>query len=230
MARGRAPVPPILNRHIESEEGQNPMTGPLWQPGSAYRVEPPLVAFARAGMFAIFFLGAVCGTNVPEARSEAGTLGLSAPKTISFADRSLHLNGQGRRIQHFLVLYGCALYLERPGASLQEIKRTDTAAAFRIEITFDLLPADMPDGWVKGIQRAVTARQFEMLKTAYRNLRAGDVVLIWYEPRKGTTVVINGGERVSTTDDALFKAFMSLWLDDSPLSNSLKAALLQGKF
>ena len=198
----------------------------------SYRLSPLLtklhcVAQPRAGLLALFLLSLMCGGFVSDAR--AGNLGLNAPKEISLSGRSLLLNGQGRETKHFLVLYGCALYVEKPGVSYRDIERPDTPVAFRIEITFDQLPPEMPEAWGHGFQRTVTAEEYEIIKTAYSKLRAGDVVLIWYQPSQGTTVLVNDKNIVTTSDDTLIKAFMSLWLEDNPSSNSLKAALLQQK-
>lgn len=180
----------------------------------------------KLGLFYLVTITIFGAMTQVQADGNKSRLGLHAPNILPFVGHTLLLNGEGRRIKHFLVLYGCALYLPEPGVPYEEISKLNRPVAFRVNITFNMLPADMPLSWLLELKHAITEHEFQTLQALYGDLVAGDVVVIGYDPAKGTMVTVNDDQRLTVENGFLMRAFISLWISDDPISQELRTKLL----
>lgn len=122
-------------------------------------------------------------------------------------------------------LYNIALYgsvpFDHDGMVSQEV-----AKALRIEITYERDWRRPPVVWHRELVPRLEAAGAGHLDRVFAPLRRGDVVLIEYAPRKGTTVRINRSIAVLGAQHELMLAFLDHWLGQRPVSEDVKRALL----
>jgi hypothetical protein len=135
--------------------------------------------------------------------------------------------GQAKRVQllGLVELYTLTLYL--PDATDRgRMASPDTPKALRIDVNYDpdLRPRIVTD-WRRELVPTLDAQAMTHLRGVFAPLRAGDVVLIFYVPNKGTTVRINRSVAVPQATHDLMVAFLDHWLGQTPLSEEIKEAL-----
>ena len=141
----------------------------------------------------------------------------------------LPLAGQAKRV-HFLgtaELYSLAVYAESGPVDISQLASPNTAKALRIEIVYDNdLRRRMPIDWRRELIPALEIAATVSLRGTFAPLQHGDVVLIEYVPRKGTSVRVNKSVAVSGIHHDLMLAFLDHWLGQRPVSVEIKQALL----
>ena len=65
-----------------------------------------------------------------------------------------------------------------------------------------------------------------MFNRLFRTVRKGDVIRIDYLPDSGTEVRINGEWRGAVEGNDFFRAILSIWLGDKPVTESLRKGML----
>ncbi len=99
----------------------------------------------------------------------------------------------------------------------------------RIEVTSDddpLSPLTRP--WRRELVPSLDPVAAAQLRVLTGSVRKGDVLLVHYEPGKGTTIRGNTHTIVSSAPHDLMVAFLDQWLGQRPVSEDLKRALLEG--
>jgi hypothetical protein len=122
-------------------------------------------------------------------------------------------------------LYGIALYAKVP-FDRQDIVSEDAPKALRIEITYERdwhRPAVV---WHRELVPRLEPAAAGHLDRVFAPLRRGDIVLIEYVPRKGTTVQINRSIAILGARHELMLAFLDHWLGQRPVSEEVKRGLL----
>lgn len=138
------------------------------------------------------------------------------------------LNGYGARTVLGMPVYVCALYVAAPGASADEVADPQMPAALRLEALRADPRDDLPRKWKARIGPELDAGQMQVLRSAYAELGAGDVVFIAYAPGQGTTVAVNERPILSDPGHGLMTAFLGQWLGPEAESDELRQALLAG--
>jgi hypothetical protein len=150
------------------------------------------------------------------------------PPTITRAGASpLVLVGHATRVHLAGIedLYSIALYARAP-FDRQDIVSEDAPKALRIEITYERdwhRPAVV---WHRELVPRLDPAAAGHLDRVFAPLRRGDIVLIEYVPRKGTTVHINRSIAVLGARHELMLAFLDHWLGQRPVSEEVKRGLL----
>jgi hypothetical protein len=99
--------------------------------------------------------------------------------------------------------------------------------ALRIEITYERDWHRAPVvGWHLELVPRLEPAAVDHLQRVFAPLRRGDIVLIEYAPRKGTTIHINRSIAVMGARHDLMLAFLDHWLGQRPVSEEVKRALL----
>jgi hypothetical protein len=123
-------------------------------------------------------------------------------------------------------MYTVAVYVSG-SVNHDHLVSADVAKMLRIEVTCveDLrrrIPFDWRRELVPPLEPAATAH----LRGTFAALRQGDIALIEYAPRKGTTVRIGRGVAVSGAHHDLMLAFLDHWIGQRPVSEEIKKTLL----
>ena len=126
------------------------------------------------------------------------------------------------------ALYTVAVYAEAAPLDVARLASADTAKALRIEVESDDDPfSPLTRPWrrelVPRLDRAATTHLLAIVGA----VRKGDVLLVAYEPGKGTTIRGNTLTVVSRAPHDLMVAFLDQWLGQRPVSEDLKDTLLE---
>jgi hypothetical protein len=148
-------------------------------------------------------------------------IGFATLTRVAEASRTDQLGGE--------ALYTVTVYAEERPLDLAHLARADVAKALRIAVVSDEDPFNpLTRPWrrelVPGLDRAATTHLLAILGA----VRKGDVVLVEYEPGRGTTIRGNAGTVVTRAPHGLMLAFLDQWLGQRPVSEDLKRTLLEG--
>jgi len=157
---------------------------------------------------------------------------------VRFAER-VSVGGQDLRVRGVALLryrvvfraYVAALYLPAKlpgGAALSDVPKR-----LEIEYFWALEAGDIARLGGEILERNVSVEEFSALRerlsridAAYVDVEPGDRYALSYEPGRGTTLSLNGVDRVNILGADFAKAYFSIWLGDEPLDAGLKARLL----
>jgi len=158
------------------------------------------------------------------------------PKSIEFEGNTLVLNGQGTRVVFFMKVYEGSLYLQTKNSNADEIVKSSSPMAIRIDVTSEMVTADaMKKALSEGLEKSTKDKtgpllnQIEQLSSSFNSaVTSGDFYEFIYIPEIGTHVLKNN-ELVELIPGIDFKqAFFGIFLSDNPIQKNLKKAMLGG--
>ena len=162
--------------------------------------------------------------------------GVNIPDTLSLPNSgpTLVLNGAGIREKFFMDIYIGALYLETKTSSEKEILNGTGAASILMHFLHSEVSKDkITDGWINGLERNVPPEKMQplearlaMFNKLFRTVRKGDEIRIDYLPESGTQVRISGEWRGTVEGNDFFRALLSIWLGEKPVTKSLRSGML----
>ena len=163
----------------------------------------------------------------------AGSLaGLTLPDTVQVGGKTLVLNGLGLRKKFVVKVYVAGLYLEQKSAGADAVLKADRpkrivlqflhgASKNQITNAFDESFSDnTPDA------RKTLKADIDRLLAALEPVKEGDQMVFTYMPGAGTTLAINGKEKLTIADPAFGPVLFSVWLGPKPPNADLKKGLL----
>jgi Chalcone isomerase-like len=165
--------------------------------------------------------------------------GVEIPDTLSLpnSDTTLVLNGAGLREKFFVDVYIGALYLESKTTEVKTIMN-DTGAAsvlmhfLHSEVGKDKLTAGWTEGFENNLSRTTMQaieERITMFNKLFQTVHEGDVIRLDYLPDSGTQVRINGELRGTVEGNDFFRALLSIWLGERPVTKSLRKDMLGGE-
>jgi Chalcone isomerase-like len=126
------------------------------------------------------------------------------------------------------ALYSVAVYAEARPLDLAQLATAETAKALRIEVVSDDDPfSPLTRPWRRELVPRLDRAAANHLLAIVGPARKGDVLLVEYEPGKGTTIRGNTLTAVSRAPHGLMVAFLDQWLGQRPVSEDLKRTLLE---
>jgi hypothetical protein len=163
----------------------------------------------------------------------AATLaGATLPDTVRVGGTTLVLNGLGLRKKFVVKVYVAGLYLER--------KSSDSDAIIKAEA-----PKRIVMQFLRGVSKSQIAEAFgesfnsntpDATKTlkadidqflgALEDVKEGDQMVLTYAPVQGTTLAINGKEKLTIAAPAFGPVLLSVWLGPKPPNAELKKGML----
>ncbi|GAA4766643.1 MULTISPECIES: chalcone isomerase family protein [Flavobacterium] len=161
--------------------------------------------------------------------------GVVVPRTISFENKTLELNGYGTRSKMFVDVYVQALYLSRLSQDPKDILESDSEMAIRIQITSSLvssrkLTRNMEIGFEKSAGDNINElrpRIEELKKYLSDEIVEKDVFNLIYNPTDTSVHIFKNDKfkgKIQGTD--FKKALFGIWLSDKPVDDKLKNELL----
>lgn len=165
--------------------------------------------------------------------------GVKLDEQVQVADRPLVLNGAGVRSIFFIKMYVAGLYLTG--------KQTRTEAVLadpevkRIALTVVVDDAD-PEHFLKGLRKGIEKNHSEQEMAALRErvdafiklfspikeVKKGNVIAFDWLPGTGTRVTFNGAELGRIDGEDFYRALLTVWIGNKPVSGDMKKGLLGG--
>ncbi|QYZ65931.1 MAG: hypothetical protein OI74_07290 [Gammaproteobacteria bacterium (ex Lamellibrachia satsuma)] len=162
--------------------------------------------------------------------------GITLPEQVNVGGSSetLQLNGAGIRKKFFFSIYVAALYMPEKTGDAEKIINADVTKRVLMHFVYSEVEKEkMRSGWDEGFSGNRSADEMKVLRERLDNFNAmfdtlheGDVVLLDYLPGVGTRVTVRGEQKGMIPGADFNQALMSVWLGASPVTSSLKSALL----
>ena len=153
-----------------------------------------------------------------------------SPADIHAGYTPLTLVAEGSRTDQLggEALYIVAVYAKARPIDVAQLARKPTAKALRIEIVSDDDPfSPLTRAWRRELVPSLDRVAADHLLAITASARKGDVLLVEYEPGKGTTIRGNSPTVTSRASHGLMVAFLDQWLGQRPVSEDLKRTLLE---
>jgi Chalcone isomerase-like len=156
--------------------------------------------------------------------------GQTVPATMAIGSVSVPMAAQARRT-HLIGaqdLYLVTIYKHGAIGDTVRLASPEAPKALRIDVGYeDDLSSRTPLDWRRELVPLLDPAATAHLRGSFAPLRRGDVVVVEYDPRKGTTVRVNDATVVSAAHHDLMAAFLDHWLGQQPVSEELKQTLLR---
>ncbi|WP_348799373.1 chalcone isomerase family protein [Flavobacterium adhaerens] len=161
--------------------------------------------------------------------------GVTLPRTMTFENKTLQLNGAGSRSKMWVEVYIQALYLNPLSQNAKEIINDNLEMSIRIEITSALVSSGKLTRAIHaGFEKSAGA-DFEKFKPRMELLKGfladditkGDVFELTYSPKDSSLWIIKNKQLKGKIPGFDFKkVFFGIWLGDKPVDEDLKNNLL----
>jgi hypothetical protein len=162
--------------------------------------------------------------------------GADSPNQIEYEGSLLNKNGQGTRIVFFMKVYEGSLYLETQSSNAEEIIKSDSPMAIRIDVLSSMVTAEaMKKALSEGLEKStgnntdpITKEVIQLSSSFNSSVNSGDYYEFIYIPEIGTSVLKNS-QLVELIKGIKFKkAFFGIFLSKNPIQKNLKKAMLGG--
>lgn len=184
----------------------------------------------RIALSSLLILGCVLAATLS---LRAGTLaGVTLPDTVQVGGKTLVLNGMGIRTKVIVKVYIAGLYLEQKSSDASAILKADTPKQVVMKFVHSVSKSQMSDAFQEGFndnspEAAKTLKpDIDRLLAAIEPLKVGDQMAFTYLPGTGTTMAINGQDKLTIAGPAFGQLILSLWLGPKPPNSDLKKGLL----
>ncbi len=183
---------------------------------------------------AILLLGASLQASALEVE------GVKLADTMQVEKATLQLNGAGlRSIFGLIKVYVAALYLDGKKTTAEAVMSDSGAKRVELHVVADEASSErFLNGLRKGIEKNCSeaemaalrervdafVKAFDPIKTA----RNGDVIAFDWLPGLGTRISMNGKELARIEGEDFYRALLSVWMGEHPVTDSLKKELLGG--
>jgi hypothetical protein len=165
----------------------------------------------------------------------ASLAGANLPDSATAGGKSLALNGLGVRSEFMVKVYVAGLYLEQKSTDPDAIIKTDAPKRIVMHFLHDASKKQMTDAFTESFndnspQAATTTKaEIDKFLGALEPLKVGDEMAFTYLPATGTTVAINGADKVTIPGQAFSEVLLSVWFGPKPPTASLKKGMLGEK-
>ena len=184
------------------------------------------MASRRITLFLICILAATLELN-------AGTLaGVTLPDTAQVGGKTLVLNGMGIRTKYMVKVYIAGLYLEQKSSDPAAIIKAEAPKQIVMKFVHGASKSQMSDAFEEsfndnspGATKALKP-DIDRLLNALDAVKVGDQMVFTYVPGTGTTMSINGQDKLTIAGPDFGQLIMSVWLGPKPPNADLKKGML----
>lgn len=138
------------------------------------------------------------------AGATAATLeGVTMPDTQQVDGKTLTLNGMGLRSKLMIKVYVAGLYLAAKSRDANAILQSDEPKRMSLEFLRDVSKDQMVEAYTEAFDlnapsaKASLGSEIGRLMAAFEPLKKGDKMAFTYTPGQGTTMVVNGQDKVT---------------------------------
>jgi len=162
----------------------------------------------------------------------ASLAGTTLPDNVQVGGTTLVLNGLGLRTKFSVKVYVAGLYLEQKSSDPSAIIKADAPKQIVMQFLHSASKQQMTDAFDEGFKNNAPDAETTMkadidrLLSALESLKKGDQMVFTYVPGTGTTLAINGTEKLTVAGPAFGQALFSVWLGPKPPNTELKKGIL----
>jgi hypothetical protein len=162
----------------------------------------------------------------------AGLAGVTLPETSTVGDKSLVLNGVGLRSEFMVKVYVAGLYLPQKSSDAGAIIKVDEPKRIVMQFLHDASRKQMTDAFDESFKDNTPDAE-KTMKTdidsflgALEDVEVGEQMVFTYVPATGTTLAINGKDKLTIAGAPFGQLVFSVWLGPKPPTASLKKGIL----
>jgi Chalcone isomerase-like len=162
----------------------------------------------------------------------AALAGVTLPDTAQVGGKTLVLNGLGVRTKYTVKVYVGGLYLEQKSSDANAIIKADAPKQIVMKFVHGASKSQMTDAFDESFKdntpdaEKTMKGDIDRLLAALDPVKVGDEMVFTYVPGTGTTLAINGKEKVTIAGPAFGPVLFSVWLGPKPPNADLKKGML----
>ncbi len=162
----------------------------------------------------------------------ASLAGVTLPDTAQVGSTTLVLNGLGVRTKYMVKVYVAGLYLEQKSSDPSAIIKADAPKRIVMQFVHGASKSQMTDAFDESFNNntpdAVKTMKpdIDRLLGALDAVKVGDQMVFTYVPGTGTTLAINGKDKLTIAGPAFGPVLFSVWLGPKPPNADLKKGML----
>lgn len=179
------------------------------------------------------FLAVLAFIITPAFQLFGGTLaGVTLPDSVQAGGKTLVLNGLGLRKKYMVKVYVAGLYLEQKSSDPGAILKADAPKRVVMHFVRGVSKNQIVDGFNESFEnntpdaKQTMKAEIDQFLGAIDSVHDGDEILLTYLPGTGTSVAINGKEKVTISAPTFAPVLFSVWLGPKPPSPEMKDGLL----
>ena len=157
---------------------------------------------------------------------------MTLPDTAQVGGKKLVLNGLGVRTKYMVKVYVAGLYLEQKSSDANAIIKSDAPKQIVMQFLHGASKSQMTDAFDESFHDnspdAVKTMKpdIDRLLAALEPVKVGDEMVFTYVPGTGTTLAINGQQKVTIAGSAFGPVLFSVWLGPKPPNADMKKGML----
>jgi Chalcone isomerase-like len=162
----------------------------------------------------------------------ATVAGVNLPDTTTVGDKSLVLNGLGLRTEFMVKVYVGGLYLEHKSTDAGGIIKADAPKRIVMQFLHDASKKQMTDAFDQSFKdnapdaETTIKTDTDRFLAVVEPVKVGEQMVFTYLPGTGTTIAINGNDKLTIAGPAFSQAIFSVWLGPKPPTANLKKGML----
>jgi hypothetical protein len=162
----------------------------------------------------------------------ASLAGVTLPDTVQVGGTTLLLNGLGLRTKFTVKVYVAGLYLQQKSSDSSAIIKADAPKRIVMQFLHGASKQQMTDAFDEGFKEntpdveKTMKTDIDRLLAALEAVKNGDQMVIVYVPGTGTTLDINGTNKLTIAGSAFGQVLFSVWLGPKPPTTDLKKGIL----
>jgi Chalcone isomerase-like len=162
----------------------------------------------------------------------ASLAGVTLPDTQQVGSTKLVLNGLGLRSEFMVKVYVAGLYLEQKSSNANAIIKADAPNRIVMQFLHGASKSQMANAFKESFNDNTPAAMNTMkadidrLLGALEPLNVGDQMVFTYVPGTGTTLAINGKDKLTIAGPAFNPVLLSVWLGPKPPTAAVKKGML----
>jgi hypothetical protein len=164
---------------------------------------------------------------------QAGSLaGVTLPDTTQLGGKTLVLNGMGVRTKYMVKVYVAGMYLQQKSSDADAIIKADAPKQIVMKFLHGASKSQMTDAFDESFSNntpdatKTMGSDIDRLLAALEPVKEGDEMVFSYVPGTGTTLAINGKDKVTIAGPAFGPVLFSVWLGPKPPNADLKKGML----
>ena len=162
----------------------------------------------------------------------ASLAGVTLPDTVQVGGTTLVLNGVGLRKKFVVKIYVAGLYLEQKSSDPSAIIKADAPKRIVMQFLRDVSKNQMADAFDESFNnnapdaKKTMKADIDRLLGALESVKDRDQMVFTYVPGSGTTLAINGKEKLTIEAPSFGPVLFSVWLGPKPPTADLKKGIL----
>ncbi len=162
----------------------------------------------------------------------ASLAGVTLPDTEQVGNAKLVLNGLGLRSEFMVKVYVAGLYLEQKSSDPNAIIKADAPNRIVMQFLHGASKSQMANAFQESFNdntpdaMKTMKPDIDRLLGALEPLNAGDKMVFTYVPGTGTTLAINGKDKLTIAGSAFNPVLLSVWLGPKPPTAAVKKGML----